>query len=37
LPQVYEAAGIRFDFSEETIRSLMDFVWQQLQLLYVAS
>jgi len=37
LPQVYEAAGIRFDFSEETIKSLMDFVWQQLQLLYVAS
>lgn len=30
LPEVYETAGIRFDFSEETIEELMQFAHQQL-------
>jgi oligoendopeptidase F len=33
LPEVYEAAGIKFDFSEETIKELMDFAKEQLILL----
>jgi oligoendopeptidase F len=31
LPEVYEAAGIKFDFSEETIQELMDFAQDQLE------
>ncbi|SCY69453.1 M3 family oligoendopeptidase [Alkaliphilus peptidifermentans] len=31
LPQVYEAAGIKFDFTEETIKELMEFLSQQLE------
>ncbi|WP_142311330.1 M3 family metallopeptidase, partial [Bacillus pseudomycoides] len=30
---VYEAAGIRFDFSDETIKDLMCFVEEELALL----
>jgi len=30
IPEVYEAAGIRFDFSTEYIRSLMQFVKEEL-------
>lgn len=30
LPEVYETAGIKFDFSEETIQELMDFAREQL-------
>ncbi len=30
IPQIYEAAGIRFDFSQEYIRELMDFVRGEL-------
>jgi len=26
IPEIYEAAGIKFDFSENYIRQLMDFV-----------
>lgn len=33
LPEVYEAAGIRFDFSSETIKELMAFVEAELELL----
>jgi len=31
LPEVYKAAGIKFDFSEETIRELMEFATEQLE------
>jgi oligoendopeptidase F len=31
LPEVYEAAGIKFDFSEETIQELMEFATQELE------
>jgi oligoendopeptidase F len=31
--EVYEAAGVRFDFSEEYIKELMDFVGQELKLI----
>ncbi len=31
LPEVYEAAGIRFDFSEEMVKKLMDFAHNELQ------
>jgi oligoendopeptidase F len=30
IPEVYQAAGVRFDFSPAYIRELMDFVWQEL-------
>ncbi|CAM4137102.1 MULTISPECIES: M3 family oligoendopeptidase [Bacillus cereus group] len=33
LTEVYEAAGIRFDFSSETIKELMAFVEKELELL----
>ncbi|EOW9527221.1 M3 family oligoendopeptidase [Bacillus cytotoxicus] len=33
LKEVYEAAGIRFDFSEDTIKNLMLFVENELELL----
>ena len=33
LKEVYEAAGIRFDFSSETIKELMAFVEKELELL----
>jgi oligoendopeptidase F len=33
LPKVYEAAGIRFDFSESMIKDLMNFVEAELKLL----
>jgi oligoendopeptidase F len=29
IPEVYEAAGIKFDFSPEYIRELMDFVREE--------
>ncbi|MBO8163665.1 MAG: M3 family oligoendopeptidase [Brevibacillus sp.] len=35
LPEVYAAAGIRFDFSEEMIRDLMQFVQAELEQLAV--
>lgn len=31
LPELYEAMGIKFDFSEEMIKELMDFVWSELE------
>jgi oligoendopeptidase F len=31
IPEIYQAAGIRFDFSEEYIRKLMQFVREELQ------
>ncbi|NJP36642.1 M3 family oligoendopeptidase [Alkalicoccus luteus] len=31
LPEVYEAAGIRFDFSDEMVKELADFIEQQLE------
>jgi oligoendopeptidase F len=31
LPEVYAAAGIKFDFSEETIKELMEFATEQLE------
>lgn len=31
IPEVYEAAGIRFDFSEDYIRELVDFVMEELE------
>lgn len=33
LPQLYEAAGLKFDFSPDHIKVLMDFVWKEMQLL----
>jgi len=33
IPQIYEAAGIKFDFSREYIKELMAFVKQELDLL----
>lgn len=33
LKEVYEAAGIRFDFSSETIKEVVDFVEKELALL----
>jgi len=33
LPQLYEAAGLIFDFSPENIKTLMDFVNEQFELL----
>jgi len=35
IPEIYATAGIRFDFSPEYIRSLLDFVWKELQSLYL--
>jgi oligoendopeptidase F len=35
LPEVYEAAGIKFDFSSKTIAELMEFVAKELDLLAV--
>ncbi len=31
LPELYEAMDIKFDFSEEMIKELMDFVWSELE------
>jgi oligoendopeptidase F len=31
LPELYEAAGIRFDFSPEHIRELTDFVTEEMK------
>jgi oligoendopeptidase F len=31
LPQLFEAAGLRFDFSPEKIKVLMDFVKEELE------
>lgn len=31
IPEVYEAAGIRFDFSEDYIRELIDFVVEEIE------
>ena len=31
IPEIYEAAGIRFDFSEGYIRELVDFVMDELK------
>lgn len=31
LPEIYRTAGIRFDFSEETIKEYIDFAQEQLQ------
>ncbi|WP_253805436.1 M3 family oligoendopeptidase [Fictibacillus arsenicus] len=35
LPEVYEAAGVKFDFSSKTIAELMEFVAKELDLLTV--
>ncbi len=37
IPEIYQAAGIKFDFSQEYIRSLSQFLNQQLQELYKLS
>lgn len=29
IPEIYEAAGIKFDFSKAYIQELMDFVWEE--------
>lgn len=34
LPEVYEKAGIKFDFSEEIIKELMEFTSKELEKLY---
>ena len=31
LPDLFAAAGIRFDFSEQTLRPLMQAVWEELE------
>jgi oligoendopeptidase F len=31
LPQLYEAAGLNFDFSSENIKTLMDFVNEEME------
>ncbi len=31
IPEIYETAGIRFDFSKNYIGELMEFVWQELE------
>jgi oligoendopeptidase F len=31
LPQLYEAAGLQFDFSPENIKTLMDFVSNEME------
>lgn len=31
LPQLYEAAGLKFDFSPENIKTLMDFVSEEVE------
>ena len=31
LPELFAAAGIEFDFSERTLRPLMQAVWEELQ------
>lgn len=31
IPQVYHAAGIKFDFSDKYISALADFVWKELE------
>lgn len=31
IPEIYEAAGIRFDFSKAYIRELMDFVKAEIK------
>ena len=33
LPELYKAAGLRFDFSSENIKTLMDFVNEQMRIL----
>ncbi|MGC9470267.1 MAG: M3 family oligoendopeptidase [Bacteroidales bacterium] len=35
IPEIYATAGIRFDFSPEYIRTLLEFVWKELQSLYL--
>ena len=34
LPQLYEAAGLKFDFSSENIKMLMDFVNEEMEKIY---
>lgn len=31
IPEVYEAAGIKFDFSKDYIQELMDFLWKEYE------
>lgn len=31
IPEIYKAAGIQFNFSEEYIKNLMDFVWNEYE------
>ena len=31
LPQLYDAAGLKFDFSPENIKTLMDFVGEEME------
>jgi oligoendopeptidase F len=31
IPEIYEAAGIKFDFSKEYIQELMDFLWVEYE------
>lgn len=30
IPEIYQQAGIAFDFSEQNVKSLMEFVWKEL-------
>ncbi len=34
LKEIYEAAGIKFDFSERMIKELMEFTWNEIEKLY---
>jgi oligoendopeptidase F len=33
IPEIYETAGIKFDFSQEYVKELADFVRAELELL----
>ncbi|MFN5493100.1 MAG: M3 family oligoendopeptidase [Bacteroidota bacterium] len=33
IKEIYEIAGIRFDFSDQYVKELMDFTWNELQIL----
>ena len=30
IPEIYQAAGISFDFSEKNVKELMEFIWEEL-------
>ena len=31
IPEIYKAAGIKFDFSEAYVRELAEFVWSEIE------